>query len=152
MALDVNGILAAVQSHASETGLFEDVVTVEPKSAPGDGLYAAIWVDNLAPVAAGSGLNAVSTALTLTVRIMKRMLSQPYGQIDPEILTAADTLLRAYAGAFTLDGKVRNVDLFGMYGSRMEGQAGYLSLDKAMFRIFEITLPLTISDLWAEVP
>lgn len=152
MALDVAGIVAQLESQARGLGVFEDVVTVEPKSAPGDGVFLAIWVQGIAPVAGGSGLNSLSVVLTFQARIMKRMLAQPYGQIDPDMLAACDSLMRAYAGAFTLGGEVRDVDLLGMYGAKLEAKAGYLTLDKAMFRVMDITLPLVISDLWAEVP
>lgn len=152
MALDVAGIVAAVESHARAIGGIEDVVTVEPKSAPGNGVYAAIWLSDIAPVPAASGLGAVSTLLLLTVRVMKRMLSLPYGQIDPDLLAVTDSLMGAYAGAFELGGEVRNVDLLGMYGTKMAGRAGYLTLDKAMFRVVDISLPLVINDLWLEAP
>ena len=152
MSLDIQGILAAVESHARSIGGLEDVVTVEPKSAPGNGIYAAIWVSDITPTPGGSGLAAMSVVLTLTVRVMKRMLSLPYGQIDPDMLAVVDQLMAAYAGAFTLGGEVRDVDLFGMYGTKMAGRAGYLTLDKSMFRVMDITLPLVINDLWAEVP
>lgn len=152
MALDVVGIVAAVESHARELGVFEDVVTTEPKSAPGNGIYAAIWVEGITPVPAASGLGAVSTLLTLTVRVMKRMLSLPYGSIDPDMLAAVDQVMGAYAGSFTLGGEVRDVDLLGMYGTRMAGKAGYITLDKTMFRVMDISLPLVVNDLWPEVP
>lgn len=152
MSLDVAGIVAAVESQARSIGGIEDVVTVEPKSAPGDGVYAAIWLSDMSPVPGGSGLGAVSVVLVLTVRVMKRMLSLPYGQIDPDLLGVTDSLMRAYAGAFTLGGEVRDVDLFGMYGTKMAARAGYLTLDKAMFRVVDISLPLIINDLWSEAP
>jgi len=152
MALDVAGIVAQLASQALSLGVFEDVVTVEPKSAPGDGVFLAIWVQGITPVPGGSGLASLSVDLVFQARIMKRMLSQPYGQIDPDMLAACDALMRAYAGAFTLGGEVRDVDLLGMYGTKLEAKAGYLTLDKALFRVMDITLPLVINDLWAEVP
>lgn len=151
MSLDVAGIVAAVQSHAQAVGSIETVVTSEPKSAPGTGISAAIWVSDITPVGAASGLSAVSAVLTLTVRVMKPMVSQPYGQIDPDLLAAVDQLMAAYAGAFTLGGEVRNVDLLGMYGTAMAAKAGYLRLDKELLRVMDISLPLVLNDAWAEV-
>ena len=152
MSLDVAGIVAAVESHAEATGVFERVVTTEPKAAPGKGMSVAIWAQDVGPVNAASGLAAVSVRVTLMVRVLKPMLSQPYGQIDPDILTAVDTLMSAYAGDFNLGGTVRNVDLLGQHGTAMAGRAGYLTIDKQTFRIMDITLPLIINDLWNEVP
>ena len=151
MSIDIAGIVAAVQSHAQAAGSIETVVTSEPKSAPGTGISAAIWVSDISPAGPASGLAAMSVVLTLMVRVMKPMVSQPYGQIDSDLLEAVDELMTAYAGAFTLGGEVRNVDLFGMYGSAMAAKAGYLQLDKGLLRVMDITLPLVLDDVWAEV-
>ena len=151
MSLDIPGIVAAVQSHAQAVGSIETVVTSEPKSAPGTGISAAIWVSDIAPAGEASGLAAVSAVLTLTVRVMKPMVSQPYGQVDPDLLTAACDLMAAYAGAFTLGGEVRNVDLLGRYGTAMAAKAGYLRLDKELLRVMDISLPLVLDDPWPEV-
>ena len=152
MTLDVAGIVAAVQSHAEATGLFELTVTTEPKSAPGKGLTAAIWFAGIGPVSAAAGLAAVAVRVTLMVRVLKPMLSQPYGQIDPDMMTATDTLLAAYCGAFTLGGQVRNIDLLGQHGVALEAKSGYVTIDRQMFRIVDITVPLIINDLWTETP
>lgn len=152
MSLDVTGIVAAVQSHAQQIGGIETVVTNEPKSAPGNGISAAIWAEGITPVPANSGLNSVSVLLVLMVRVMKPMLSLPYGGIDPDLLTAASSLMNAYAGAFTLGGEVQSIDLLGRYGTKMAGKAGYITLDKSMFRVIDISLPLVINDVWTQVP
>lgn len=151
MALDVAGLFAAVESHASTLGVFERVNTSEPKSPPGKGLSCAIWVAAVTPVAAASGLDSVSTLVLMMLRILKPMLQQPYGQIDPDLLTATDVVMAAYSGSFTLDGHVRNVDLLGAHGMPMAGRSGYVTIDKQMFRIMDISLPLIINDLWNEV-
>jgi hypothetical protein len=152
VTLDVAGIVAAVESHAEQLGVFERVITSEPKSAPGNGLSAAIWASLIGPVPAASGLDVVTVRLELMVRILKPMLSQPYGQIDPDILAASDGLMGAYCGSFTLGGEVRDVDLFGAHGPGLSGRAGYITIDKTMFRVMDITLPLIINDLWTEAP
>lgn len=152
MTLNVAGIVAAVESQVSATGAFERVVTTEPKAAPGKGLTAAIWFSDVGPVNAASGLDAVSVRLTLIVRILKPMLSQPYGQIDPDMMTATDTLMSAYSGAFTLGGLIRNIDLLGQHGTALAARSGYVTIDNQMYRIVDITVPMIISDLWNEVP
>lgn len=152
MSLDVQGIVAAAESHAQATGLFERVVTTEPKSAPGKGLSCSIWFAEVRPVAAAAGLDAVAVCLTLSVRVWKPMLSQPYGQIDPDMMAATDTLMAAYCSAFTLGGLVRNVDLLGQHGTSLNARSGYVTVDNQHFRIVDINLPLIINDLWTEVP
>lgn len=152
MALDIPGIIAALESPARSIGAIEDVSTVEPKSAPGDGIYAAIWLQDITPIPGDSGLASVSVNLIFIARVMKRMLSLPYGQIDPDLLAAANSLMNAYAGGFTLGGEVQSIDLLGRYGTKMAGKAGYLTLDKSMFRVIDISLPLVINDVWSQVP
>ena len=152
MALGVAGIIASVESHAEQLGIFERVNTSEAKSPPGKGLSCAIWADQISPDVGGSGLAVVAVRVTLIVRIYKPMLSQPYGDIDKDILTAVDTLMAAYSGAFTLEGQLKAIDLLGQAGTTMSARAGYVTIDKQMFRTVDITLPLLTSDLWNEVP
>jgi hypothetical protein len=58
--------------------------------------------------------------------------------------------MRAYSGDFTLGGEVVFVDLLGQTGAQqLEGQAGYLSAgDGQMYRVFTITVPVVIDDLF----
>jgi hypothetical protein len=140
-----------VQSHAMTLGLFERVNTHEPKSAPENGLWAAIWVQSIAPVSS-SGLAQTSGRVELRVRIGKSFITKPEDTIDPEILMAAAVLIGEYSGNFTLGGTVRNVDLLGQHGTPLSGQAGYLTIGQQMYRVMEVTLPIIINDLWQQVP
>lgn len=152
MSLGVAGIVASVESHAETLGLFEHVVTNEPKNPPGKGLSVAIWADQMGAVAATSGLSVTSVRLVLKVRVLKPMLALPYGQIDTDILGAVDALMAAYSGTFTLEGQVREIDLLGQNGISLSAVAGYVTIEKQMFRIMDITLPMIINDLWVQVP
>lgn len=152
MALGVTAILAAVESHALATGRFDRVNRHEPKSAPGNGLSAAIWVQSLRPVAAASGLNSTSARLELSERVYMGMLAEPQDDIDTRVLEAVDVLMTAYSGDFELGGLVRNVDLLGEHGDPLSADAGYLEQDKKIYRVMVITLPLIISDLWGQAP
>jgi hypothetical protein len=154
MAFDaaaVRGLFDRVQSHAMTLGLFDTVNTHEPKSAPGNGLWCAIWVQEISPMGAVSGLAATSGRVTLNVRVGKSFISSPEDGIDPDILTAVSTLMGDYSGAFTLGGTVRNIDLLGQSGQALSAQAGYLTIDTKLFRVMEITLPILVNDLWQQV-
>jgi hypothetical protein len=139
-----------VQSHAMSLGVFESVNNHEPKSAPGNGVRAALWVQDIRPMGRASGLSATSGVVTLNVRVYSSFLQQPLDDIDPGILTAVTTLLNAYTGDFDLGASVRNVDLLGIYGAAMSAQAGYLTQDSKVYRIMTVTLPIVINDLWAQ--
>lgn len=148
MSLAIQEITDAVVSHALETGYFERVNNHEPKSAPGNGLSASVWVDSIGPVPAGSGLARTSALLRFNVRLYTSMLSEPQDAIDPNLVTALDALLTKYNEDFTLGDLVRNVDLLGQTGASLSAQAGYLNQDNKLYRVFTITLPLVVNDVW----
>lgn len=151
MALDVQGIVDAVQSHAAASGLFDRPVgTHEPLNPPGFGLTCAVWVQDLSAVPS-SGLAATSARLILNVRLYLPLTAEADDTIDPHLTAATDTLMAAYNGDFTLDGQVRQVDILGIHGERLAAKAGYLEQDGTVFRVFTIVLPLIVNDLWEQV-
>lgn len=136
-----------ISSHAMTLGLFETVNGHEPKSAPGRGLSAAVWVQSILPIKA-SGLDVTSGRVELSVRIYSNMLSEPQDDTDPNMIDAADALLSAYSADFDLGNTVRCIDLLGMYGNPLGAQAGYVSQDGKMFRVVTVTLPIIVNDIW----
>jgi len=151
MAINATGILDSILSHALASGLFERVNGHEPKSAPGNGLSAAVWLDSIGPVVS-SGLAATSARLAVNVRLYTAMLADPQDAIDPNLIAAVDTLMTACSGDFDLGGNVRNVDLLGQAGTPLSAQAGYLNQDGKLFRVMTILLPLIVNDVWEQVP
>lgn len=147
----VNQLFDSIVSTCLTLGVFESVNQHEPKTAPQAGTYAAVWVDSITPVARASGLNATSGVVVFNVRCYSSMLQQPLDAIDPGLTTAAMTVMDAFSGDFTFGGTVRDVDLLGMYGQPMGGRAGYINIDGKMFRVFTITIPVIINDLWTQV-
>jgi hypothetical protein len=152
MTLAINDIVSAVTSHAMASGLFEQVNGHEPKNPPGNGLSAAVWVERIRPARTSSGLSSTSGYLQLSIRLYSNLLSQPEDWIDPALTAAVDALMSAYSGDFTLGGLVRSVDLLGAEGESLEAASGYLAVSEGEFRVFTITLPLIINDLWEQAP
>ncbi|MFE4716859.1 hypothetical protein ACFRLW_10460 [Streptomyces sp. NPDC056728] len=149
--MDVLGILDAVESHAAASGYFERVNGHEPKSAPTTGgLTAAVWIDSIAPVPT-SGLSSTSGRLLVMVRLYSP-LSEPEDAVDRDLMSAVSALFAAYCGHFTLGGLVRQVDVRGAHGAGLSARAGYLEQDSATFRVFTLTVPLIVNDLWEEAP
>ena len=140
----------ALVSHAMTPGLFSKVNQHEPKSAPDNGLTAAIWFRTLRPDQQNSGLDATSVWLVMMLRIYLPMLTQPQDMIDERILRAVDVLLGLYSGDFTLDGMIREVDLLGASGLGLSAESGYLDIDKAKMRVVDITIPLGINNAWTQ--
>lgn len=150
MSLGVETLLDGIASHAMTLGVFERVNTHEYKSAPGKGLFAEIWIENIAPYPQGSGLAATTAVLVFNVRVRSDMVQEPQDAIDPAIINAVDLLFTAYSGDFTLGGAVRDIDLLGETGNQLRADAGYLNQDNRIFRIMTITLPIVVNDAWEQ--
>lgn len=149
--MDIAGIVDATVSHAMSLGLFETVNQHEPVNPPGNGLTCAIWADSIGPVPRASGLSLTTAYVLMQVRIYTIATQLPYDGIDPTMMSAVDSLITAYSGDFSLGGKVRNVDLLGMYGTTLSARAGYLKQDNNQYRVMTITLPMVINDTWEQV-
>ncbi|HEY5986048.1 MAG TPA: hypothetical protein VIV12_06625 [Streptosporangiaceae bacterium] len=150
MTIGLPAILDAVVSHAAASGHFDRIGRHEPKSAPGTGLSAAIWVDRVSPLPGASGLAQTSALVVLNIRVYTNMLADPPDDIDPSLMSAVDGLMTAYSGDFDLGGTVRNVDLLGAYSAGLSAQAGYLEQDGRLYRVMTVTLPLVVSDVWSQ--
>lgn len=149
MAVDIDGILNAIVSHALSTGYLDQVNQHEPKNRPGHGITGAVWVDHIRPVQS-SGLNSTSVVMVFNLRLYTSTLQEPQDAIDPEMVRTIDALFTAYIGDFTLGGLARGVDVRGIEGAPLDGQAGYLKQDEVLYRVFTITLPVVVNDAWDE--
>ena len=143
-AAQAKALFKAIQSYAQELGIFEGVNLHEPWNAPGNRLFCSINLGAVRPVMS-SGLAAVSSQVTLVIRIWSSALQKPLDGIDPEILAAASSLMGAFAGGFTLSGTVRDIDVMAM-----SAQPAYVDFEGKPFRVVEISLPIVINDTWAE--
>ncbi len=149
-ALDFVGIRDALVSHAEATGRFTAVTKHEPFSKP-TGVHAAIWLDSLTPLGLASGLSAVSVRLAFVCRVYLGAESKPADDVDAKGLAAADRLMAAWAGDFTLNGRVRDVDILGQHGVPLTAQAGYQRIGDTTYRVLTLTVPLIVNDVWEEV-
>ncbi len=156
--IDSVAIIDAVVSHAVQTGLFDRFSGHEPASPPGSGLTGAVWVDTGPdPIQSRSGLSTVNAKVVLNVRLYTNMkpAASPEERdvIDPALLSAVDSMMRAYSGAFTLDGLVEEVDIFGMAGGTALGvRYGYINIGGTLYRVANITVPCILGDIWTEIP
>lgn len=150
MTLDVSGIYAEVVSHAERLGVFNQVLTHEPKAAPGDGLTCAIWLNDLETVPDVSGLDVTSVRLELAIRIYENFLSQPEDAIDKRLLDATSKLFDSYNGDIQLGGTAMEIDIFGAYGEKLRARGGYLLSGTTQYRVVVITLPIIIADQYTQ--
>lgn len=145
----VNDIFDRIIGYAMASGRFDFVNQHEPVNATGSGTICSIWIERIRPIQA-SGLNSTSGVLQLNGRIYKNFKSQPQDAIDPDITSAVCDLIGALSADFDFggDSNVRAIDLLGMTGTPLEAIAGYINLDRQMFRVMTLTIPVIVDDMW----
>lgn len=144
-------VLDRMVSYGLASGRFDAVNQHEPKNAPGSEITLAIWVQNINPVRS-SGLAATSGVLIMNARIYQNFRSQPFDAIDPKVMAAATDLMGSLSSDFVLGGvaNIRNVDLLGSSGKTLSAQAGYVEIDREVFRVMTITVPIIINDMFIQ--
>lgn len=146
----LRGVLSTVVDKVSGTGKFETVFPYEPLSAPTETLSAAVFVsDPVTPIASTSGLTGADARLVIMVRVLRRAsMASPGEDVDLDALDAADAVMDALAGGYTLGGTVRNVDVLGESGQGLTILPGYATIDKTIFRLMDITVPVEMNNVW----
>lgn len=139
----------SVASMALSLGFFDRVTLHEPKNAPGKGLTLAIFMGQFGAVQS-SGLAATSVRFNLVAQLRCSMTREPQDDIDLDLLEAADALCAEINGDFDLGESVRAVDVFGMHGTVMGGEPGYVNHDGHMYRIIDVTVPCIVNDAWTQ--
>lgn len=145
--IDIAGLMDKIVSHPMTLGLLEAVSTHEPKSAPGKGKTAAIFLQALEPIQS-SGLAATSGRVEFRCRIYQNMTADPQDFIDPDMLDVCQQIMNAFSGDFDLGATVRMVDLLGAYGKPMSALAAYIPQDGKLYRILDVVLPIIVNDIW----
>lgn len=148
--MNIEAILDGLVSHAMQLGLFERVNQHEPKNAPGNGLTCAVFVSSIDPVPTGSGMVSTTGRVAFVMRLYSNMLQEPQDMIDPNLVKAVDALMIALSGDFELGGNARNIDLLGQTGMFLSAKSGYLDIDRKIYRVMDISVPVIVNDLWEQ--
>jgi len=151
MTLSCGPALSAVESLLGTLGVFDQINMHEPANAPGAGIAASVWVEEIRPIAKTSGLAATSALVQLTIRIQRSMQTEPQDQIDRDMADATDTVMNAFTGDFDLGSTVSHVDLLGAYGTPLTARAGYMKQDSTTYRVMVVTVPLVFQNVWTQV-
>lgn len=153
MALDFTALIGAVESHAQQLGVFDQVNGHEPVSGatPGNGITFAVWYQHIGPDPTASGLSATSALVTMQARLYTPANQQPYDAIDPAVASATTLLMAALSADFDLGGLVRNIDLLGSTGTGLSAEAGYVTTpDNTQLRVMTVTIPCIVNDVWLQ--
>lgn len=151
MTLAINDVLDIVVTHAQNTGWFQNVTEYESKQSGTNSLTAGVWVESITPIRS-SGLASASIRLELEMRLYGSTMTEPYDDIDSNIVKAVDDLFTAYIGDFDLGSNARHIDIFGAYGNPLSVRSGYLNMNGREARVFQIRLPIIINDVWDQSP
>lgn len=129
---------------------FDKVAQQEPDKAPGKGIYAAIWFDDIRPSPEMSGLNKTSMVYTYLVRMYRGTTSSPGDSIDPDLVAALDAVLAALNADNRLDETVYTVDVFGAYSAGLSATTDYTDFGaNTWYRVIDLTLPIVLDGRFA---
>lgn len=150
MALDSDAAVNYILNGVGTTGMFENIASHEPASAPvRTGLTAGCWVSTYEPTT--SGLNKVSMRLLMQLRIFTSLDQQPRDEIDKRLMRGIDAVMNYYIGHFQGLNGMRYVDVFGADGDRLRAALAYLEQDGKKMRIADVFIPLVLNDVYTEV-
>lgn len=125
-------------------------ITNEPKSAPGTGVFCAVFGIEITPIPEQSGLDITAGRLVVMSRLYEDMLKDPESEIDFDLAAAMLDFTTAISADLTLGGLVTAVDLLGSSGAPMQAQWGYVEVDGKMHRIFDHMVPIEVADAWPQ--
>lgn len=148
----INTVFDKIVSYAMSTGRFDSVNQHEPKSAPSSGISCSVWIQSIRPIRT-SGLASTSGCVLFSLRIYTNFKSEPADMIDPKITAATTDIMGALSADFEFGGAagVRNLDLLGSQGTPLSAAAGYIELDRRIFRVMTIQIPVLINDMFTQV-
>ena len=153
--LDAKAMQQALASHAAKLGQFDSAIGLhEPRMRPTSDLHAALWLNGITPIRA-SGLSTVSARVEWLFRMYTGGEQEPQDEIDVKVLTATDRLMSSLCGDLDLDdhltdGLVREIDIFGAYGTGLNATAGWAHWSDGKSRVVTITIPVVVNDVWSE--
>lgn len=149
----INTLISNISSGAKQLGIFQQVLTHDPKSAPQHDMTLAIRVESIKPSTKFSGLNGTAGIVTFGHRIYVNFLSKPEDQIDGKLLNAVSVLINEYSNEFSFGGTVIAVDLLGADSPGLSSNLAYIpDFDHKAFRIATLTVPVIIDNLWTQTP
>lgn len=140
----------ALLDTVAEVGGWGAVVPHEPLSAPTEhGVIACVFPSEpMQPITESSGLAAADARIVITVRLLRNALAEPQQERETDLLEAYDRVMTALLADLTLDGTARSIDVLGESGGQTQGQWGYATIDRAIFRLIDIDVPIMVNNVW----
>jgi hypothetical protein len=147
MAFEIGSTLNAVATYVQKSGLFHTVQIGEPKSPPGQGYHAAIFMRSAAINLVYAGGDTRENH-TITLRIYRDMLAEQTDSqqnLENEMAVVVSKLMSDLCGDSDLESTVMTIDIAGMDGSVLRAEYGYLDVGGTMYRMCDVTVPLVVN-------
>ncbi len=145
MAFLIRDTMGVIRDELLKVHYFSRVELGEPKSAPVDaGIVVYFWMESIQVVALT--LDKTIEVYTLTVRVHSGLFQEPVADIETDMQEAVSKADEALFANFTLDNKVRHIDVAGIYGTGYRVDWGHADIGGTLYRVADITLPLLVDD------
>jgi hypothetical protein len=147
MAFEIGSTLHAIETYVQKLGLFQTVQIGEPKSPPGQGIHAAIFMTSVSVNMVYAGGDTRENHV-VTVRVYKDMLAEnyePQQNLESDLASVLSKLMSNLLGDTDLESTVMSIDAAGMDGSSMNANFGYVDVGGSMYRIVDVTVPLIVN-------
>lgn len=148
----INTLVGNIKAGCTQLGVFQQVLSHEPKSAPQHDKTLAFWWTDIKPSTHFSDFVNTAGVVIFQHRIYIGMLTKPEDQVEADLMNATSKLIGEYSGEFSFGHSVINVDLLGIEGTTLSARTGYVEIDKRLFRTSNITVPVIIDALWTQTP
>jgi len=146
LAFEITATLRAVESYLLASGYFGSQAQIgEPKSPPGEGLTATVFMDRAGVAELTLGGKTIEQHV-VTLRIYLNMLAEPQEDVELTLAKVVQEVISDLLGDYDLGATIRNVDAAGQYGTSVGTAWGYVDVGGVMFRIADVTLPLVVDD------
>lgn len=133
-----------------DTRGFDKVAQQEPDKAPGKGIYAALWFEDVRPSPEMSSLSTTAMLYVYTVRMYRSAHSSPGDSIDPDLIAAVDAVLEAISADHRLGETAYVVDMLGAYSDGVAATTDYVDFGaNTSYRVVDLTLPIVIEGRFA---
>ena len=137
MVFDIATSMQTIKGHLMASGLFDTVMIGEPKSAPGSGLTASVFMERVA--VEELTLDKTIELHEVVVRFYTPELQQPTPIREDRLEKAVGSIEKAWFGDFTFGGTIRNIDI-----ADLVWEFGHVDIDRTEYRTVEVTLPLIV--------
>lgn len=146
MSFDVKASLQAIESYLSKSGYFASVSVGERKAPPsGGGLSVDLWMKSASVVRLYANGGTGESHVVL-VRVYRDLFGLPTEETEFVLAKAVQQVLGDLLGEYDLGATVREIDAGGINGTPVRTDWGHVDIGGKLFRVADITLPLSVDD------